>query len=82
MLSLLTPLPTQQPVTLVGLSGATLSWWKHDILTTPFQQPVTLVGLSGTTLSWWKHDILTTPFWTEIAEHADKNPDWLDATAD
>ena len=33
-----TPLPTQQPVTLLGLSGTTLSWWKHYILTTPFRK--------------------------------------------
>ena len=35
-----TPLPTQQPVTPLGLSGMTLSWWKHYILTNPFPTQV------------------------------------------
>jgi CDP-paratose 2-epimerase len=49
----------------------------------PFDVPWLVLDSSRATQIWcWKPQTPLEAIWTEIAEHAEKNPDWLDATAD
>jgi len=49
----------------------------------PFDVPWLVLDSSLAERTWgWKPQTPMTTIWTEIADHADKNPDWLDATAD
>jgi len=49
----------------------------------PFDVPWLVLDSSLATRTWnWKPQTPLTAIWTEIADHAEKNPDWLDATAD
>ena len=49
----------------------------------PFDVPWLVLDSSRAAQIWgWKPQTSLEAIWTEIAEHADKNPDWLEATAD
>jgi CDP-paratose 2-epimerase len=49
----------------------------------PFDIPWLVLDSSRAAQIWgWKPQTSMEAIWTEIAEHADKNPDWLEATAD
>jgi CDP-paratose 2-epimerase len=49
----------------------------------PFDLPWLVLDSSLAARTWgWKPQTALAAIWTEIAEHADKNPGWLDATAD
>ena len=49
----------------------------------PFDVPWLVLDSSLAAQTWgWKPQTPLEAIWTEIAEHAEKNPDWLDATAD
>jgi CDP-paratose 2-epimerase len=49
----------------------------------PFDVPWLVLDSGLAARTWdWKPQTPLAAIWTEIAEHADKNPDWLDATAD
>jgi CDP-paratose 2-epimerase len=49
----------------------------------PFDVPWLVLDSSRAAQIWdWKPQTPLEAIWTEIAEHAEKNPDWLDATAD
>jgi CDP-paratose 2-epimerase len=49
----------------------------------PFDVPWLVLDSSRAAQSWgWKPQTSLEAIWTEIAEHAEKNLDWLDATAD
>ena len=49
----------------------------------PFDVPWLVLDSGLAARTWnWKPQTPLTAIWTEIAEHAEKNPDWLDATAD
>ena len=49
----------------------------------PFDVPWLVLDSSRAGQAWgWKPQTSLEAIWTEIAEHAEKNPDWLDATAD
>jgi len=54
-----------------------------DAKNRPFDVPWLVLDSSLVERTWgWKPQTPLEAIWTEIAEHADKNPDWLDATAD
>ena len=49
----------------------------------PFDVPWLVLDSSWAARTWgWKPQTPLEAIWTEIADHAEKNPDWLDATAD
>ena len=49
----------------------------------PFDVPWLVLDSNLVAQVWgWKPQTPLEAIWTEIAEHAEKNPDWLDATAD
>jgi hypothetical protein len=49
----------------------------------PFDVPWLVLDSALAARTWdCKPQTPLAAIWTEIAEHADKNPDWLDATAD
>jgi CDP-paratose 2-epimerase len=49
----------------------------------PFDVPWLVLDSSLAARTWgWKPQTPLAAIWTEIADHAEKNPDWLDATAD
>jgi CDP-paratose 2-epimerase len=49
----------------------------------PFDVPWLVLDSSRVGQLWgWKPQTPLEAIWTEIAEHAEKNPDWLDSTAD
>jgi len=49
----------------------------------PFDVPWLVLDSSRATQVWgWKPQTSLDAIWSEIADHAEKNPDWLDATAD
>jgi CDP-paratose 2-epimerase len=49
----------------------------------PFDVPWLVLDSSQAAQVWgWKPQTPLEAIWTEIAEHAEKHPDWLDATAD
>jgi CDP-paratose 2-epimerase len=49
----------------------------------PFDVPWLVLDSSRAAQVWdWKPQTALEAIWTEIAEHAEKNRDWLDATAD
>jgi CDP-paratose 2-epimerase len=49
----------------------------------PFDVPWLVLDSGRAAQAWgWKPQTLLEAIWTEIADHAEKNPDWLDATAD
>ncbi len=49
----------------------------------PFDVPWLVLDSSQAAQVWgWKPQTPLEAIWTEIADHAEKNPDWLDATAD
>ncbi len=49
----------------------------------PFDVPWLVLDSTRAAQIWgWKPQTPLEAIWTEIAEHAEKNPDWLDATAD
>ena len=49
----------------------------------PFDVPWLVLDSSRAAQIWgWKPQTPLEAIWTEIADHAEKNPDWLDATAD
>lgn len=49
----------------------------------PFDVPWLVLNSSRAAQTWgWKPQTSLEAIWTEIAQHAEKNPDWLDATAD
>jgi CDP-paratose 2-epimerase len=49
----------------------------------PFDVPWLVLDSTLAAQVWgWKPQTPLEAIWTEIAEHAEKNPDWLDATAD
>jgi CDP-paratose 2-epimerase len=51
--------------------------------TRPFDVPWLVLDSSRAAQVWgWKPNTPLEAIWTEIADHAEKNPDWLDATAD
>jgi CDP-paratose 2-epimerase len=49
----------------------------------PFDVPWLVLDSGLAARTWgWKPQTPLAAIWTEIADHADKNPNWLDATAD
>jgi CDP-paratose 2-epimerase len=49
----------------------------------PLDVPWLVLDSSRAAQIWgWKPQTPLEAIWTEIADHAEKNPDWLDATAD
>jgi CDP-paratose 2-epimerase len=49
----------------------------------PFDVPWLVLDSGLAARTWgWKPQTPLAAIWTEIAEHAEKNPGWLDATAD
>ena len=49
----------------------------------PFDVPWLVLDSSRVRQAWgWKPQTSLDEIWSEIAEHAEKNPDWLDMTAD
>jgi CDP-paratose 2-epimerase len=49
----------------------------------PFDVPWLVLDSSRAAQAWgWQPQTPLDAIWTEIAEHAESNPDWLDATAD
>jgi CDP-paratose 2-epimerase len=49
----------------------------------PFDVPWLVLDASAATRAWnWQPQTSLEAIWSEIAEHADKNPNWLDATVD
>jgi CDP-paratose 2-epimerase len=49
----------------------------------PFDVPWLVLDSSRAAQTWsWEPRIRLEAIWTEIAEHAEKNPDWLETTAD
>ncbi len=49
----------------------------------PFDVPWLVLDSTRAAQAWgWKPQIPLEAIWTEIAEHAEKHPDWLNATAD
>jgi len=51
--------------------------------TRPFDVPWLVLDSSRAAQVWdWQPQTPLEAIWTEIAEHAEKNPEWLDATAD
>ncbi len=49
----------------------------------PFDVPWLVLDSSRAVQTWgWKPQTPLEAIWTEIADHAEKNPDWLDVTAD
>ena len=49
----------------------------------PFDVPWLVLDSGLATRTWgWKPQTPLASIWTEIAEHAEKNPDWLDVSAD
>lgn len=54
-----------------------------DAQSRPFDVPWLVLDSSRAGQAWgWKPQIPLEAIWTEIAEHAEKHPDWLNATAD
>jgi CDP-paratose 2-epimerase len=49
----------------------------------PFDIPWLVLDSSRAAQAWgWKPQTTLEAIWTEIAQHAEKNPAWLDAAAD
>jgi CDP-paratose 2-epimerase len=56
---------------------------KADAKDRPFDVPWLVLDSSRAAQTWgWKPQTPLAAIWTEIADHAEKHPDWLDATAD